>query len=42
MKAALIDMAPADELRDELWTYLVSAAYAMQNTEGPAPGGAAE
>lgn len=40
MKAAITAMDPEPELRDELWTYLVSAAYAMQNTENgvPSPG----
>jgi hemoglobin len=43
MKAALQDMSPPDPLRDELWTYLVSAAYAMQNTaDVPPPIGGAE
>lgn len=40
MKAALTAMQPDPDLRDELWTYLVSAAYALQNTESPV--GAAE
>jgi hemoglobin len=40
MKAAILEMDPEPALRDELWTYLVSAAYAMQNTESgsPSPG----
>ena len=40
MKAAVVAMDPQAELRDELWTYLVSAAYAMQNIEDPSPTGA--
>lgn len=39
MKAAVATMNPEPELRDELWTYLVSAAYAMQNIEDGAPSG---
>lgn len=38
MKKAVLAMNPEPHLRDELWTYLVSAAFAMQNTESsPAP-----
>ncbi|MEI6405620.1 MAG: globin [Actinomycetes bacterium] len=33
MKAALLQMEIESHLRDELWTYLVSAAYALTNTE---------
>ncbi len=32
MKKAVLAMNPEPHLRDELWTYLVSAAFAMQNT----------
>lgn len=38
MKQALLKMNPEAHLRDELWTYLVSAAFALQNIEdGNAP-----
>ena len=38
MKKAVLAMNPEPHLRDELWTYLVSAAVAMQNTDSsPAP-----
>jgi len=33
MKAALLQMEIEPHLRDELWTYLVSAAYALTNTQ---------
>ncbi len=36
MKAALLKMECEPHLRDELWTYLVGAAYALTNTEDPA------
>lgn len=37
MKQALLKMNPEARLRDELWTYLVSAAFAMQNIEDGNP-----
>lgn len=37
MKKAILAMDPEPHLRDELWTYLVGAAFAMQNTESAAP-----
>lgn len=37
MKYAVLAMDPEPALRDELWTYLVGAAFAMQNTPDPTP-----
>ena len=37
MKNAMLVMDPPAELRDELWTYLVSTAYALRNTEDGEP-----
>ena len=37
MKQAVLKMEPEPALRDELWTYLVSAAFAMQNIHDDAP-----
>ena len=37
MKQALLKMDAEPALRDELWTYLVSAAFAMQNIPDDAP-----
>mgnify|MGYP006273697359 CR=1 FL=1 len=37
MKHAILKMNPEAHLRDELWTYLVSAAFALQNVDDGNP-----